>query len=65
MISCKANNNRLIESQERLVKTQENQVEGNAVIIHSLSNLQRQEHLRINHGQEERTNEEYDIRSQS
>ena len=58
IISFKANNERLIEAQERLAKAQEKQVEVNAVILQSLSDLQKQGQLGISDGdkQEERTN---------
>jgi len=39
--SCKANNNRIIQSQERLARAQDKQEEVNEVILQSLSYLQR------------------------
>ena len=62
---CKENNNRLIKSQERLTKAQEKKAEFNAVILQSLSNLQKQRQLRICHGKEESNNGAYGNRSRS
>lgn len=66
IISCKADNERLIEPQERLAKPQEKQAEVNVVILQSLSDLQKQEQVGISHGdrEEERTNSANGSRSQ-
>jgi len=57
--SCKEDNDQIIQSQERSVKVQEKQEEVNAIILQSFSNFQRQGPLKINHGQEDKTNGTY------
>ena len=56
-------NEKIIQSQERLAKAQEKQVEVNAMILQSLSDLKRQGQQRISYGQEEGKNGAYGSRS--
>ena len=57
--SCKADDDRIIQSPERLTRAREKQVEVNAIILQSFSDLQRHGPLIIIHDHEDRTNGSY------
>lgn len=48
--SCKADNNMLIEAREVLARAQEKKVQVSAMILQSLSKLQKQGYMGISHG---------------
>lgn len=57
--SCKEDNDRIIQSKEKISKAQERQAKVNVIILESLSDLQREGQQQISYGNEEKTNEAY------